>query len=538
MTQATARLRKRRAQATRSADRKQKAPAPAERSRFHLTGWQWTYVSLLAGAALLRLLSLSAKVLHHDEGVNGLFMVSLFRNGYYHYDPANYHGPTLYYAGLVTTTLNALIYGKAGLNTFAIRLVTVIFGLGVVWLFFCLRRQLGTFGAVAAAVLAAVSPGMVFFSRYFIHEILFVFFSLGVVVAWLRFKETAEPKYLMLASASLALLGATKETWIITVVVWLLALLCAEIYLRLRKRPAADVTARGQTVAAQQSQPSQSEWSAARLYTTAALVFLAVWVLFYSSFFTNFQQGLYDSVRTYGYWFKTGRTDDVHDYWTYFDWLSRVELPALALGFLGVIVALVKARSRFAVFTAFWSLGILAAYSLVPYKTPWLQLSIVLPLIIMAGYVLGQMYERWKARAVPVLLVALAAAFSLYQAIETSFSRYDDETAVYSYAHSKRDLLNLVNEIDMIAAGNAAGRNIGIVVMSPEHWPLPWYLRDYTSVGYWAKVISTTEPIIIAHENQRAEVEQLLGGKYRLYSTHDLRPGNRLYLYLRRDVQP
>ena len=90
----------------------------------------------------------------------------------------------------------------------------------------------------------------------------------------------------------------------------------------------------------------------------------------------------------------------------------------------------------------------------------------------------------------------------------------------------------------MIATGNAAGKNIGIVVMSPEHWPLPWYLRDYTSVGYWAKVISTTEPIIIAHENQRAEVEQLLGSKYRLYSTHDLRPGNRLYLYLRRDVQP
>lgn len=538
MAQATAKLRKRKAQAARAAERRQQTAAPAGKARFYLSNWQWTCLFLLAGAAILRLFSLSAKVLHHDEGVNGLFMTSLFRQGYYHYDPANYHGPTLYYAGLVTTTINALFYGKAGLSTFAIRLVTPIFGLGVVWLLLCLRRQLGTFGAVAAAVLAAVSPGMVFFSRYFIHEILFVFFSLGVVVAWLKFKETAEPKYLMLASASLALLGATKETWIITATVWLLALLCTEIYLRLRKRAVAELTPSRKVAAAQQDQPSQAEWTPTRLYTTAALVFVAIWVVFYSSFFTNFPQGLYDSLRTYGYWFKTGRTDDLHDYWTYFDWLWRAELPALALGFLGVITSLVQARSRFAVFTAFWSLGILAAYSLVPYKTPWLQLSIFLPLIIMAGYALGQMYERWHtAGAIPMLLV-LAAGLSLYQAIEISFFRYDDETAVYSYAHSKRDLLNLVNEIETIAAGNAAGKNIGIVVMSPEHWPLPWYLRDYTSVGYWGKVVQTSDPIVIAHENQRAEFEQLLGSKYRLYSTHDLRPGNRLYLYLRRDVQP
>lgn len=545
MAQATVKLRKRRAQAARAADRKGK-PASAERSWLQLTGWQWSCIALLAAAAVLRLFSLSAKVLHHDEGVNGLFMTSLFRQGYYHYDPANYHGPTLYYAGLVTTTVNALFYGKAGLSTFAIRLVTAIFGVGVVWLVLCLRRQLGTFGAIAAAAMAATSAGMVFFSRYFIHEILFVFFSLGVVVAWLRFKETAEPKYLMLASSSLALLGATKETWIITVAVWLLALLCAAIYMRLRTRPGEEDTRRKQAAAARREPSQKPEWSPARLWTTAALVFVAIWVLFYSSFFTNFPQGLYDSVRTYGYWFKTGRTDDLHDYFTYFQWLRQAELPALALGFVGVIAALAQARSRFAVFTAFWSMGILAAYSLVPYKTPWLQLSVVLPLILMAGYGLGQMYERRQtAGAIAVLVTVVAVAASAYQAIEISFFRYDDESAAYSYAHSKRDLLNLVNEVDMIAAGNAAGKNIGIAVVSPEHWPLPWYLRDYTSAGYFGSVANWKQmeptlsgPVVIAHENQQAEVQQLLGNKYLLYSVHDLRPGNRLFLYLRRDVQP
>ncbi|MGH9565624.1 MAG: hypothetical protein ACRD4I_06555, partial [Candidatus Angelobacter sp.] len=161
-------MRKGKSQRARGANRKSETLAAPGRHLWQLTNWQWSCAALLTGAAFLRLFQLTAKVLHHDEGVNGLFMTNLFRNGYYHYDPANYHGPTLYYAGLVTTTINALFYGKAGLSTFAIRLVTVIFGLGVVWLLLCLRRQLGTFGAFAAAALATVSPGLVFFSRYFI----------------------------------------------------------------------------------------------------------------------------------------------------------------------------------------------------------------------------------------------------------------------------------------------------------------------------------------------------------------------------------
>jgi hypothetical protein len=30
----------------------------------------------------------------------------------------------------------------------------------------------------------------------------------------------------------------------------------------------------------------------------------------------------------------------------------------------------------------------------------------------------------------------------------------------------------------------------------------------------------------------------MLGDKYRRYSSHDLRPGNRLVLYIRKDIQP
>jgi uncharacterized protein (TIGR03663 family) len=492
-------------------------------------GWRWGSLIILLAAALLRLILLTQKPLHHDEGVNGLFLVNLFRTGYYHYDPSNYHGPSLYYLAVIPTAINNLFHWGHGLSTFAIRFVTAAFGVGVVWLMLCLRRFLGLPAAFAAAAFATVSPGFVFFSRYFIHEILFVFFSLGVIVAWLWYRDSGKPRYLMLASASAAMLFATKETWIITVAVWLIAIPCTMIFLRLRNRadeippllPEHDLRKDTRT--------------RKKLYMQAAALFVAIAILLYSSFFTN-PRGILDSVLTFTYWTKTGRTGIYNREWsTYFSWLWQEEAPILVLGLMGTIVALVRARNYLTVFCAFWSIGVFAAYSLVPYKTPWLALSIILPLAIMAGDLIGQAYQP-GTRAITVIIAGAAVLFSLYQAIDISFVNYDNDAYAYIYAHTKRDFLGLIDEIDEIAAANTAKKDIGIAVMSPEHWPLPWYLRDYTHVGYWGHVVDTSEPIVIALKPQVPEVERQLGKEYREYSTHDLRPGNTLVMFVRKDV--
>src|SRR5262249_42445214 len=181
-------------------------------------------------------------------------------------------------------------------------------------------------------------------------------------------------------------------------------------------------------------------------YLTAVFVFLAVWVLFYSSFFTNFPQGVYDSVLTFRYWFKTSNAANLYGWSKYFAWLWLLELSAFVWGGVGVVFALVVARSRFAVFTAFWSIGILAAYCLIPYKTPWNALSFLLPLLIMAGYGLEHLYR--SIRDWIILLLAPALVWSLYQAVDLSLHRYDDSTNGYSYAHTYADFLNLVNTVN------------------------------------------------------------------------------------------
>src|SRR6185295_9524655 len=59
--------------------------------------WRIAAIAIFLIGAVLRLYHLSLVPFHHDEGVNGNFLVRLVREHIYRYDPANYHGPTLYY---------------------------------------------------------------------------------------------------------------------------------------------------------------------------------------------------------------------------------------------------------------------------------------------------------------------------------------------------------------------------------------------------------------------------------------------------------
>src|SRR5437016_2610754 len=493
--------------------------------------WKWAGAAIVLLALVCRILYLTVTPLHHDEGVNGMFMTRLFRTGFYQYDPSNFFCPSLYYFGLSTTTLNSFFYGQSGLSTFAVRVVPALFGTATVWLLFSLRRHLGAIASLSAAALVVVSPANVYFSRYFIHEVLFIFFTLALVIALFRYSEQGRTRDLMLGAASAALLFATKETSIITFAVLLLSWLCTHAYLRFRRRA---VTTPG-------AAPVLSASRRFQLWAIALLIFVAVSVFLYSSFFSNFPQGVYDSVRTFGFWSKTGANSYQSPWFTYLQWLSQKELPILILGAAGTIVSLYQASSPFAVFIAFWTLGMTSAYSLIPYKTPWLILNLLLPLAIMAGCFLKQWYDVaiiHSSRALRIsALVTLAAALvlSAYQAIDLSFFRYDDDRIPYVYAHTRREFLSLVNQVEVLADHNEQGRNLGVVVMSPEYWPLPWYLRDYSRAGYWGRFVQTAEPVIIAEEPQASEVEQKLGALYRRFGSYELRPGVKLILYVRRD---
>ena len=508
--------------------------------------WRIGVIVIFLIAAVLRLYDLDLVPLHHDEGVNGNFLVRLVREGAYTYDPQNYHGPTLYYFSALIPWIAKVLFGSAardnyGLTTFMIRLVPVVFGLATIGLVFLLRRRLGTVGTLAAALMLALSPGAVYLSRYYIHETLFLFFTLGIVVAAVRFYDERNPAYLIPGAASAALLFATKETAMISVGVLLIALGMTWAYMRLIRSTSKSRNSRRNRA----TQRLIDELGGNKILVTniglAVVVFVVLYVLFYSSFFTN-SKGISASLQTFAIWTKTGQEAHVHPAWMYLVWLARQESPLLFLGAAGAAVAVLRPRNLFALFCGLWSFGLIAAYSLIPYKTPWLVLNFVVPLALIAGYALQAIYEMdHRLLVFAGVILAGAAAVATYQTIDLNFFNYDNDDPyyVYVYAHTTRSTLDLVNEVERIAK-ETSGKTTGITIVSPDYWPLPWYLRNFNRVGYFGRMAASSEPIIIANANQKDEIDANFGQFYEQVEskesdgTFELRPGVNLLLYQRR----
>jgi uncharacterized protein (TIGR03663 family) len=366
-------------------------------------------------------------------------------------------------------------------------------------------------------------------------------------VAAVFFYEARKPSYLILGAASASLLFATKETAFISVGVLIIALGFTFLYVYLYRRGFAPPPGR----------PSRAQGSADRLRSVlnemggtpivvvtailAVFTFAALWALFYSSFFQN-STGIYDSFKTFDIWTRTGGVAHVHPPEQYIKWLIKQEGPLLFLGALGAALVVLKPKSLLALFSALWAFGLIAAYSLIKYKTPWLLLNFVVPLALIAGYAIQVVYEmdRRRFRLITVILV-LSTSIAIYQSIDLNFKNYDndDQYYVYVYAHTRRNVLELVKEIDRIGKEESGGTT-GISIMSPDYWPLPWYLRNYSRVGYFGRISVSSEPLIIINANQKEEIETKYGEVYEQVpsneadGTFELRPGVDLMLYRRR----
>ena len=565
--------------------------------------WMWivSCAAITALATALRFVSLDLKPFHHDEGVNGFFLTTLFRDGVYKYDPANYHGPTLYYI--------ALAFAKVfGLETVPVRASVAVWGVLLVVLCFYLRPYIGKTASLFAGLFVAVSPGMVFISRYFIHETFFVFLSLAIVISTIYFVEKKQagaigigwmaiilltcflpstltlsssiagdspallwsmrvlffvveatlvffvirmllgwndgrPVYFLLAAACAALLFATKETAFITLGTMLIACVCVYIWRKIYRR--TDETA------GEEIDDNDLTWAnftdalgqgsdRILILTAAAALVVYLIVLFFSSFFT-YADGVKGFYEAYAIWTKTGSKDHTQNgTWAYLRWGMKIEAPVFILSAVGVIVAFIKSRHRFPIFTALWALGLFAAYTLIPYKTPWLDLSFLLPMCIIAGYAIGQFTDS-KDVALRVAAFGfglIAACIMSYQTYELNFVHYDDDQMPYVYAHTRRDFLDMMRKIDYYAQKSGKGKDAQIEIVSPDYWPMVWYTKDYAHANYWGKIVDVkdAEMIVAKKEEQDEEAIRKYSARYEYVGSWDLRPGVELMLLVRKDI--
>jgi uncharacterized protein (TIGR03663 family) len=452
----------------------------------------WTPWLIIALGAFLRLFLLAIKPPHFDEGINGWFVDQLVKNGYYRYDPTNYHGPLHFYLLFLSESL-------LGRNLWALRLPVVIGSILSIWLTLKFEPFVGRNVSRLAALAMAVSPGFIFYGRYAIHEVWLLLFSMMFILGLIGLWRKGTPGYLWCTGMGVAGMILTKETYIIHLGCAALALPVTWISHKLRRAPDA--------------KPVKQTWDAADVIIVTAVGVIAI-VFFYSGTFFHWSgvKGLYE---TFEAWFKTGENGNGHEKpWPY--WLkliARYEWP-VAIG-LAACAACQLFKNIALRYIAVYGVGTLAAYSIVHYKTPWCVISIIWPFLFLFGA--GVLLIPLNYRRVTSIAAALVLAESLGHAIWLNYFRCTTDTEPYVYVQTYNDVWRLTKPLLKLANRNPGYYHLTGHMIRTSAYPLPWMLGDFPRIGYYEHdnlPDKVDADFLLVQEDRIAEIEAKLHDSY------------------------
>ena len=457
-----------------------------------LIKWDWTPWLILAFGALLRLLFLGIKPPHFDEGINGWFVDQIVKNGFYNYDPTNYHGPLHFYILLLSQTL----FGR---NVWALRLPVVCASIAAIYVTLKYEPFLGRTVSRIAAFAMAVSPGFVFYGRYSIHDVWLVLFSQLFVLGLFGLWKLGTNNYLWCVGMGLTGMILTKETYIIHLGCAALAL--PVLWISNLISPLTDAKRAPQT------------WTYVDLCVVlAAGIFLIVF--FYSGTFFNWPglRGLYETFAT---WFQTGKNGNGHEKPWYY-WLkviARYEIPVLGGLALCVFCQMFK---NFAVrYLAIYGVGTLLAYSIVHYKTPWCIISIIWPFLFLFGA--ATLIIPIRGRLVSYVIGGCMLAASLGSTIWLNYFHCTTDTEPYVYVQTYNDIYKLSRPLLRVAKNNPVNYHLVGHIIRTSCYPIPWLLGDFDHVGYYEHddlPSKVDADFLLVQQDRIAEVEAKLQGSY------------------------
>jgi len=506
-------------------------------------GWL-TLVAVVVVAAValaLRVPHLERRPLHNDEANQAYKAGALVETGVYQYDPREHHGPSLYY---LTLPLAWLQSGGSFARTeiWVYRAVPVAFGAMLCLMVLAGGRALGRPGALAAALLTAVSPSMVYFSRFYIQEMLLVTFTFGLLCCAWQCLRRPSLGWAAAAGVSAGLMCATKETCVLA---WAALAGAALVYGGLRRRAGEALV------------PAGLGWRHAAMALAAGG---AVVLVLFSSFFSHWR-GVLDSLLALGVYVGRGANADAahrHPFGFYLRLLTFShpapgvwwgEDAVLFLGLVGGVCAWawpgrLRGEALAVRLLSVYTVLLALIYSAIPYKTPWCLLSWWHGWILLAGVgaaVLVRLPRRALLRGLVAVVLVTAMAQLARRAWLASGRYAAHQRNPLVYAQTGTDLLRLVERVEALSAVSPEGRALRVhVIAPPDHtWPLPWYLRRLPQVGYWtgpeAAALAGSPALIISTPDLADGLPEALAAGY-VAEYYGLRPEVLLSLHIRKDL--
>jgi uncharacterized protein (TIGR03663 family) len=489
----------------------------ADRLRTIFT-FERTFLLILAATVFLRFYRLDLKLFHHDEAIHAWFSYRLLHEGIWAYDPS-YHGPLLYYvtSGMFWLLGDGDVVGRlvpALLGTLTVALVYPLYRWG-----YLDKRQ-----TLIAALFLALSPDMVYFSRFLRHDIFMLFFIMLLLVTFLGYIETGSRWYALGIAVAVGGGITTKEEFPVILLIFASYFIYAAWKGRIRfpvrwKRDLA-------------------------IFTAVAVGIIAV---FYSSLGEHPEILLSAAPQAIQHWTEMHNECRLCGPWFFYLLLFILyELPILILAITGTLQfigyhadlrrrtgELVRkirrekpstgslpgrmdtgsagpgresgTQEEFFGFCIWWMILTMAFYALVNEKVPWLIIPQILPAVFVAVYRLN----TWK------LVFALASVvFLVLLTWHTSFLPADVNEPIVQVQNSE-DLRGLFAQID-----NASH----VAIASKNYWPLPWYYR-----GVMAKKLS--------YYGQKVDEKTLYDNTYDLVIAYDAESYPSLEGYTKRTIK-
>jgi len=423
------------------------------------------YILLIVLAIATRFWDLGARAISHDESWHANWSWKLYAGQGYKHDPAS-HGPFLFEA-------NALIHLLFGVNSYTARIVPALFGVALVALPYLFRKWLGRTGALVTSLLFLISPSILYYSRYIRNDIYIIVWTLLLIFAMLRYLEERKSLHLYLMVVVLTLSFCTKEVTfmngfilgsflgLLFLIQWLgdrqrdvrnipafeLALVMATLVLPLLTAfpvkflgfnpldySQAGIVRSGATFLALLAISALvGFWWDWKRWLICAGLFYGIYVVMYTTFFTNGQGFATGVVGSLGYWLAQ---QDVHrgsqPWFYYFVLLPFYEFVPLIFSVVGMGFEIRNPKSEIrnskapvVPFLIYWLIASLVLYSWAAERMPWLVVHVVLPMIVLTGRFVGQVFERmdWRElarRGGPILALLLILTLFAASALLTA----------------------------------------------------------------------------------------------------------------------